>query len=272
MKKPGKRTLTGAIFGIVLLSVLFSGSKIATTFFFITALLAVYEFLKINNLLKYPLYSITTLLISAITYLLFSATEFSIAGTTVLWLLLALPGISAIVTLLSQKEDHIQSYVAAQIGPFIITLPFALISFFYHKGNAMGFDSRVLPMAFFCFIWANDMFAYFIGKAYGKTPLSPLISPNKTLEGTIGGITCVVILAIVAWQIFPGPGVLFWLGMGSITAVGSIFGDLLESAMKRMLGIKDSGNILPGHGGILDRFDSMLMAAPFIFVFLKLLS
>lgn len=272
MKKPGKRTLTGAVFGVVLVSVLFSGSKIATAFFFITALLAVYEFLKINKLTKHPLSSYTTVLISAITYLLFSATEYNVAGSKVLWLLLALPGLSAIVILLFQKEDHIKSYVAILICSFIISLPFALISSFFQKSDAMGFDSSVLPVAFFCFIWANDMFAYFIGKAIGKTPLSPLISPNKTLEGTIGGIACVLILALAAWRIFPDPGIVFWLGMGSITAVGSIFGDLLESALKRMLGIKDSGNILPGHGGMLDRFDSMLMAAPLIFVFLNLLS
>jgi phosphatidate cytidylyltransferase len=114
----------------------------------------------------------------------------------------------------------------------------------------------------------NDMFAYFIGKAIGRTPLIPIISPGKTIEGTIGGMLMTVISGLLMAQVFQGPGILFWTLFAIIASLSSIIGDLAESSMKRRLGIKDSGSILPGHGGFLDRFDSLFMAATFIYIFL----
>lgn len=129
----------------------------------------------------------------------------------------------------------------------------------------------VLLFALFI-VWATDIGAYMIGRRFGKTKLLPAISPNKTVEGSIGGILCAVVVAVIYLIIYPGPkyfGMSSWL-LILLTVLFSIFGqfgDLVESAIKRHYGVKDSGNILPGHGGILDRFDSLLFVFPIMHLF-----
>ena len=125
-------------------------------------------------------------------------------------------------------------------------------------------------------VWINDTMAYLAGSAIGKTPLSK-ISPKKTWEGTISGI---ILSALLTWFLFsliflrsidrtliiPG------IAISLLTAVSGTFGDLFESKLKRMAGVKDSGRIMPGHGGFLDRFDSILFAAPVVWLFLKIVN
>ena len=117
----------------------------------------------------------------------------------------------------------------------------------------------------FLLIWTNDTFAYLSGRFFGKTKLFERISPKKTWEGTIGGIifTIIVGISISYWTI--EYNMFFWVFAALLIAPCSIFGDLLESLFKRSLNIKDSGNILPGHGGILDRFDAAIFAIPFFY-------
>jgi phosphatidate cytidylyltransferase len=117
-------------------------------------------------------------------------------------------------------------------------------------------------------IWATDSGAYFIGKATGKTKLWPEISPNKTVEGSIGGVVSALLVAVL-FAIFSEINATIFTLM-AITVVLSIFGqigDLVQSAFKRHFNVKDSGNILPGHGGILDRFDSLLFVLPLLHFF-----
>ena len=119
-------------------------------------------------------------------------------------------------------------------------------------------------------IWATDSGAYFIGRAFGKRKLWPEISPNKTVEGFVGGIICAVVVAVL-FYVF---GYIEWSIIPLITIILSIFGqigDLAESALKRHYGVKDSGRILPGHGGILDRFDSLLFVWPLLYFILDML-
>ena len=114
--------------------------------------------------------------------------------------------------------------------------------------------------------------AYIVGSFIGKTPLSA-VSPKKTWEGTIGGaLLCVVTISILGSTIGLAKSIstFHWVMMASVCAVFGTLGDLLESKMKRLAGVKDSGQIMPGHGGFLDRFDSMLMTAPFIYLYIKL--
>lgn len=117
-------------------------------------------------------------------------------------------------------------------------------------------------------IWATDSGAYFIGKATGKRKLWPEISPNKTVEGSLGGVVCALIVAIL-FGLFADMNATV-LTLMAITVILSIFGqlgDLVQSAFKRHFNVKDSGNILPGHGGILDRFDSLLFVLPLLNLF-----
>jgi len=119
--------------------------------------------------------------------------------------------------------------------------------------------------------WASDTFAYFSGRAFGKRKIVPSISPNKTLEGFIGGfIGCILTGAVFSYIV----GIPWWLGIhvGMISGILAPLGDLFESKIKRLCNVKDSGTLLPGHGGVLDRFDSLLFAAPITLVYILLFS
>ena len=144
-------------------------------------------------------------------------------------------------------------------------------------GEPSLYQRIVVPAALPCTlvfsIWINDTMAYIVGSFIGKTPFSP-ISPKKTWEGTLGGaILCVGVMTFLGYHYGPAIGLYAtktFIGISAICAIAGTAGDLLESKLKRMAGVKDSGHILPGHGGFLDRFDSMLLATPFVYVFLLL--
>ncbi len=126
--------------------------------------------------------------------------------------------------------------------------------------------SKIIPCMIIFSIWINDTMAYIIGSLIGKTPFSK-ISAKKTWEGTIGGvILCVAAMALISWWL--NFNVMVFTVIAAICAVFGTLGDLLESKLKRIAQIKDSGNILPGHGGFLDRFDSLLIATPFVWLYL----
>lgn len=130
----------------------------------------------------------------------------------------------------------------------------------------LRYQSLLLPLILILFIWMNDSLAYLTGSFFGKTPFAPNISPKKTIEGTVGGILFTLVFAGIwgyntHWFALP-----VWFSFGLIASLIGTIGDLVESKLKRMANVKDSGQIMPGHGGALDRFDSLLLAAPFAFL------
>jgi phosphatidate cytidylyltransferase len=134
-----------------------------------------------------------------------------------------------------------------------------------HSYGTYGFEFFIFT---FFIVWFADVGAYFSGKSLGKNKLAPNVSPGKTIEGMLGGLTSVVALSLAAsfWFEFKGQQQILFVLMCAVIAIYSVFGDLFESLMKRQAGIKDSSNLLPGHGGVLDRIDSVLAAAP-LFLF-----
>jgi len=130
-------------------------------------------------------------------------------------------------------------------------------------GQVFGYT---LPLVIISSIWINDTMAYIVGSFIGKTPLSP-ISPKKTWEGTIGGVILSTLLVTLGGSLLFHGDTMLLLAVSSISAVAGTFGDLLESKLKRLAGVKDSGSFMPGHGGFLDRFDSLLLAVPFVWIF-----
>jgi phosphatidate cytidylyltransferase len=149
---------------------------------------------------------------------------------------------------------------------------FGLIPFYKFNQYGLGIQPyhSTITLGYLILLWSSDTFAYLTGRAFGKTPLAPSISPKKTWEGSFGGLFFTVLLSIVLYRYFDYLTLLQWIGLSVIICVFGIMGDLIESKCKRMMGVKDSGNILPGHGGVLDRFDSLLFSAPFAFGFLIL--
>lgn len=162
--------------------------------------------------------------------------------------------IGLLVELWRKQENPILNLGVQYFGLFYVVLPF-LVMFF------MAVQNKYFLIHMFLLIWSNDTFAFLTGKMMGKTKLFERISPNKTWEGTIGGIVMTIGVAILI-AYFTDQLYAFWIPAALLIAASAIFGDLLESLFKRSLNIKDTGNIMPGHGGILDRFDAALFAAP----------
>jgi len=144
-----------------------------------------------------------------------------------------------------------------------------VLHFDYTEVRNIFQPQRVLGMIFF--IWLNDTGAYFVGSFFGKHKLYEKISPNKTWEGTLGGIAFCIGLSFVVASMFPQLAQIHWIAISIIVAVFGTLGDLVESMLKRMAGVKDSGSLMPGHGGVLDRFDSLFFATPFVFCYLALM-
>ena len=153
------------------------------------------------------------------------------------------------------------------LGILYVAVPFALINILvFYDG---GYSYEILLGLLFL-TWANDVGAYFSGILFGKRKLFKRISPNKSWEGSIGGAITAALTALVIGHFFKGLNPIEWISVSIIVVIAGTYGDLVESHFKRSIQIKDSGSVIPGHGGFLDRFDSLLIAVPFVVVFLKL--
>lgn len=176
-----------------------------------------------------------------------------------------------------KNEDPIHDWAYTMMAQLYIALPFSLLNtlaFHLTPQGLVTYDA-VLPLSVFVFLCMNDTGAYLCGSLLGKHKLFPRISPGKSWEGSIGGGILVIAVAVLVWYLTEqyqlnqlGLSALEWAGLGLTVVIFGTWGDLVESLFKRTLGIKDSGNILPGHGGMLDRFDSSLLAIPAAVVYL----
>jgi len=180
-----------------------------------------------------------------------------------------------IVELLFTRNIQLKNIGYSILGILYISLSIGLFSDLYSRTfvlpterGAFSTTGPLIPMVLIGSIWVNDTMAYLVGSFIGKTPFSK-ISPKKTWEGTIGGAILAVIVVSAIMYFIQGR-MLFWIWpcVAAIAAIAGTAGDLLESKLKRVAGVKDSGNIMPGHGGFLDRFDSLLIATPFVLLFL----
>ncbi len=177
-----------------------------------------------------------------------------------------------IAELYLKQADPIQDWAYTMLSQMYIALPFSLLNVlaFTATTNGVVTFNTLLPLSIFIFLWVNDSGAYCVGSLLGRHKLFPRISPGKSWEGSIGGAVFVLLAAYAISYFLDGRMLnsLEWLGLGLVVVIFGTWGDLVESLFKRTLGIKDSGNILPGHGGMLDRFDSSLLAIPAAVVYL----
>ena len=175
-----------------------------------------------------------------------------------------------------RAENPVNNWAYSMLSQMYIALPFSTINAlaFMQQGDGTVSFVSILPLSIFIFLWVSDTGAYCCGSLLGKHKLFPRVSPGKSWEGSIDGGIFVLIAAVLVWYFTGGTGegsplsLPVWLGLGLVVTVFGTWGDLVESLFKRHLGIKDSGNILPGHGGMLDRFDSSLMAFPAALVYI----
>lgn len=155
------------------------------------------------------------------------------------------------------------------LGLFYITMPILLLQYLANKTGYGYAPNRVFGLLWL--VWTNDTLAYLIGSKVGRTKLFQRISPNKTWEGTLGGVVCTIGMAWLLSQYFDDYTTPQWLTLGAVVGVFGTLGDLVESMLKRSIGVKDSGNLLPGHGGLLDRFDAFLFVIPFAWLAMAIL-
>ncbi len=192
------------------------------------------------------------------------------------WLGLIAVFVLPITELLFAKQLELKNIGWSLFGLLYISLSLSLMMdlrcfgmLLKAPGQHFDFFGFVLPLGILVAIWINDTMAYLVGSFIGKTPFSK-ISPKKTWEGTIGGaLLCIVVVALLGkWS--DAFELSDWIAIAAIAAVFGVLGDLFESKLKRMANVKDSGSIMPGHGGFLDRFDSLLLATPFVWLFVEI--
>lgn len=187
--------------------------------------------------------------------------------------------------LFTRNADPINDWAYSMMSQMYIALPLSCLNVLAFRYGADGVEYNfLLPLSIFVFLWMNDTGAYCTGSLLGRHKLFPRVSPGKSWEGSVGGAIIVVLVAVLmSWvdeshllasfgATETGLTLAQWIGLGLVVVVFGTLGDLVESLFKRTLGIKDSGNILPGHGGMLDRFDSSLMAIPASVVYIYTLT
>ena len=176
-----------------------------------------------------------------------------------------------LIALFSKKYSFEKVALSCWTAMFFVALPCMLLMDFY-RSSALCFEGKYFIIILFCLIWINDIFAYLTGMAIGKHKLFERISPKKTIEGSLGGLIMTALVAFLANH--------YWLkmwdkweliGLVIVVVVFGSLGDLCESMMKRQAGVKDSGNVIPGHGGILDRFDATFLAVPAVWGYLMVI-
>jgi phosphatidate cytidylyltransferase len=265
-----KRIVTGVLFIAVLTGgILWSPFSLAILFLF-CALVGVNEF---HGLLKkggfgyagWRTEQVATLVLHVITFAVFVREE----PTEWLWLMPVLLVLLTFQQLFQNDVRSVQSVGWALLGQIWIALPFALLTALAHLHG--DFDGTTV-LGFFILLWINDTGAYVAGRLLGRHKLAPSISPGKTIEGFIGGVALALTVAWFMGDWFTIIERRDWLVIGAIIAVFSNAGDLFESVVKRSCDAKDSGTLLPGHGGILDRFDGILLSVPIVVAYLHIVN
>jgi phosphatidate cytidylyltransferase len=264
MKEVLRRSITGAIYVVLLLSAVFLNSDAFDFLFMIFGLACLYEFKKLVKIKGYYIFIAYLALWWAYIYLIKDQMLI-----TLLMLLTITVDLVLLVFLFSKKVDSLNQLQKFIIALFYIGGGCIFLTMIPYKDNEFA---KLLIMGIFILIWVNDSFAYLVGKSVGKKRLFPSISPKKTLEGYVGGLIFALVAAYLLAKYEQTLTVNEWLILAIVIVMMGSLGDLLESKFKRRADVKDSGAILPGHGGMLDRLDSLVFAAPFAFLTLMLFS
>ena len=258
MRELIRRLLTGGVYVFILLAAVFLNSDAFDFLFMAFGLACIYEYKRITKLRGYYLFMAYLALWWLFIYLI--QNKFTIA-----LLLGATIGINIFLLtyLLSKKKQKLPKSMTFISGVFYIGGGCIFLTLIPYTTPEFA---KMLITGIFLIIWMNDSFAYLIGKQFGKNKLYPSVSPKKTVEGAIGGLVFGLLAAVLIAQIDPLLSFYQWLLLATVVVITGNLGDLLESKFKRVAGVKDSGAILPGHGGMLDRLDSLIFAAPFAYL------
>ncbi len=293
MNETLKRGISGVIYITLLLSSILYSTESFIVLFGIFLIIATYEFcslVKLNKIFPLSFVTLSYAIISLISYyqaetndylsnLQEKQTELGIdikQLNVVLLLITLLVFIKCLVFLFDNKEQTITKF-----WKYIFLLGYILLPFIFIVKISFGikdYNPKII-IGLFILIWTNDTFAYLVGKSIGKHKLYERISPKKTIEGFLGGIVFAIFAGYLISKLYikPNPdfsekSILIWVSIALIAGIFGTIGDLIESKFKRIAEVKDSGKIMPGHGGILDRLDSVIFVAPIVYLFYQILS
>ena len=271
-----KRAVTGVIFVAVLVGAICGGPVSFTILFSLITALTIWEFGTIVERTGEVQMNKRICVLSGVFLFLCFGYVGLMPGSVEIFIPYLFLMIYLLVSELYKKQKNpVNNWAYGMMSQMYIALSFSLLNVLaYHSVSDGGADismsayNPVLPLSIFIFTWVNDTGAYCSGMLFGKHRLFERISPKKSWEGSVGGAVLCVVAAMVLAHYFPFMTAGEWCGLALVVAVFGTWGDLTESLLKRTLGLKDSGHILPGHGGMLDRFDSTLMAVPAAVVYL----
>ena len=266
MREILRRAITGVIYVVLLLGAIFLSSDAFDFLFMGFGLACLYEFKRIVRLKGYYIFAAYLALWWIFIYLVKDSSSDLV---TALMLLTITVNLALLVFLFSRKPKNFTSFQKFIIAVFYIGGGCIFLTMIPYKQEDFA---QFLIMGIFILIWVNDTFAYLVGKTLGRNKLFPSVSPKKTIEGSIGGLIFALIAAYFLSWYETKLTMMQWMLMAATIVIAGSLGDLLESKFKRMAGVKDSGAILPGHGGIWDRLDSLVFAAPFAYLILNLFS
>jgi phosphatidate cytidylyltransferase len=258
------RGISGILYVLVVVFSMYASREIFMMLFLILGLQTLKEFkklIRLKHFTPYLLLPISLLLISY--YYPGDIILYTYLGITLLVsILLAKDVQSTTNSLLLKKQKYIPTMLYIISGFVFLTLiPFSQDIF-----------KPEIIVGVFALIWCNDTFAYIIGKSLGKNKLLERVSPKKTIEGFFGGLLGAVIASFIIFNVLDIYTLAIWISLAIIISVCGTIGDLVQSNYKRQAGVKDSGNLMPGHGGLYDRLDSAIYASPFIYAFLQLIT
>ena len=263
-----KRTLSGSLLVALIVGSILLNSYAFAVFFTLLTALAVREFHKLSNTQKNV--SVNGWAASMGGVLLFICSFLFASGESP-YSVLTLYGLYVVLILITElyrkKSNPLHNWAYFILGQIMVALPFSLLSFILYID---GYQP-ILLLALFVTIWVNDTGAYLFGVRFGKHRLFERISPKKSWEGFVGGALAALLSGYIFSLYLTNLTLLEWILFSEITVVFATYGDLIESLLKRTVNVKDSGDVIPGHGGILDRFDSLLLATPVIFMYLVLI-
>lgn len=263
------RTITGAVFVFVLnVAILFNPISFYLLFGIITfaGLIEFYNLIGDSRINPNKLVGVSGGIVCYFSACFVSA---GFIGNEVFLVLIPITTIIFVIEIYRKKDNPFLNIAITILGIAYIAIPFSLLVLIGFKTHDLNAYMPHIILGLFVLIWSSDTGAYLTGITIGKHPLLPRVSPKKSWEGLFGGVIFTLIVAFVLSHYFKDQSLTDWLVFALIISLFGVWGDLAESLLKRSYNIKDSGNILPGHGGILDRFDSAIFSIPIVFLYLQ---
>ncbi|MCX7987485.1 MAG: phosphatidate cytidylyltransferase [Bacteroidales bacterium] len=268
MKDIFKRSLTGTLLVLVMIAAIIGGEIPFILFFTLLTIGTMWEFYGIAEKMELEAQKIWGIIGGIALFYLFYLTSIGLIKSNMFSIFIAWALMSFVIELFRNKTKPYQNIALTWFGILYIALPISMLLSIAYRENIYQYNHH-LVLSYFILIWTYDTMAYVCGLLFGKRKLFERISPKKTWEGAVGGLVFALIAAYILSYFYKELTVFQWGIFATLISVFGTLGDLTESMLKRSIGIKDSGNILPGHGGLLDRFDAMFLAIPAVYLYLQ---